>query len=198
MDLKYLIYGFICFITLGCHESTPKSNSISHREFKDEKNDSSLNTSDSSKQDTYPHENYPELNHYFNIGKDVQPERIPYMQISKYLNGAISDTTSTFYKGVFAIDHFRNKYGNFYLVELICTAGGDCGIYYLISFNREGDFKESIKIGEVSAEEDESKLFEYKLFSDTVLTIYQIRYDNNLDKPIDTIKLPVQLKVKVK
>jgi hypothetical protein len=99
----------------------------------------------------------------------------------------IPDTTSSFYTGLYAVFHHKNNYGNFYIIQLKCTAAAYCATYYLLDLI-DAKAAKAIKIATLASDENESEWFEYKLASDTSLPIFQIKYDNELEKAIDTSK----------
>jgi hypothetical protein len=166
-------------------------------------NNSSLDTTvnmrsdQNQKDDTIPSSIYLTLLKYFRKNDELKIDttvKIPFSVLDTLLKSEVSDTSVTFYSGINPIKEVKNRYGDFFIMRLNCTAGGDCTIYYLLSFSRFGKFHSLQKLGDVSSEEDESRYFEYSLASDTALLTYLIRYDNEKDETIDTAKKLVPLK----
>lgn len=86
----------------------------------------------------------------------------------------------------------ENRFGYFFIVKVNCIAGGDCAVYYLLAFDKNGKFIKRKKLGILVAEEDETTYFKYKVISDTSLLTYKIT-DNEEKDQTDTIVKHVRL-----
>jgi len=200
INYTILIYITITFFFFSCREKRIKES------FQNELHDTIKNNSidvDRLKKtsiikinDSIPAAEYNALIGYFKKENNKIDDmiEIPFSIVIDFMKSEISDTSSTFYSGINPVDIFNNKYGRFFLIKLNCTAGGDCAVYYLISFDIRGKFRNSQKVGDITSEENESRYFKYKLNSDTTLLTYQIRHDNEKDKDFDTIKKAIKLK----
>ena len=147
------------------------------------------------KVDTTLKPQYFELNKYFrNDTTDSTLIKVLFFVLYDFIKSEDIDTTSSFYSDVDLIKKMENKDGVFFIVKLNCTAGGDCATFYMIEFNKAGKFERIAKLGDLTSEEDQSKYFDFKMASDTMLVTYQIEYDNNRDTAVDTIVTHIKLK----
>lgn len=86
-----------------------------------------------------------------------------------------------------------NKYGYFFMIKANCIAGGNCAVYYLLAFDKKGEFVKSKKLGKLVAEEDDITVFKYRLTSDTTLVTYEV--DDDLEKDKETTSKEVLVKL---
>ena len=52
-----------------------------------------------------------------------------------------------FNKGIRPLDWIENRYGEFFIVEVHCVAGGDCATYRLVAFDKNGRFVKMEELG---------------------------------------------------
>lgn len=187
--------GLAFLLFLACYCSGNKSKEYANRTVVDTSKKESIDISQES--DTVRSAAYNSMLNYF-LPKDNSvldtTVQIPYSCFDTLLQSEIADTSSGFYSGINPIRRIKNKHGDFFIIRLNCTAGGDCALYYLLAFNAYGKFRSLQKLGSDAGEYSESTYFEYHLQSDTVLLTNQIRYDNEKEVGIDTVRRLVQLR----
>lgn len=99
---------------------------------------------------------------------------IPFELVNLFL---AEKADTPWYNSVQPMDWIENRYGNFFIIQLNCTAGGDCATYRLLVFDQAGRFIRDEKLGSLTADEDETDYFTYEPLSDTTLRGYKMKTD---------------------
>ena len=103
---------------------------------------------------------------------------IPISLLNSYLQEKIDTQLNS---SVNPVDLVQNRYGNFFIIQVNCSAGGYCHIYTLLVFDKTGHFIKSIDLGETEGDEGFSRDFTYTFLSDTTLEVSQVNTDNDTD-----------------
>ena len=98
------------------------------------------------------------------------------------------------YNSIQPMDWIENRYGNFFIIQLNCTAGGDCATYRLLVFDKAGKFIRDEKLGSLTADEDETDYFTYEPLSDTTLRGYRMKIEGDSGKTTDSTSWVISLK----
>lgn len=124
-------------------------------------------------------------------GKVDSAREIPLTLVHSFLK----DFDSTFYTSVNPITSIANDAGYFYIIKENCTAGGNCAVYLLFTFDKTGKFTRSRKIGRLIVDESDIITFNQKVVGDTVLTAYETDYD--IEKGVVTSTKSKNIKLKL-
>lgn len=76
---------------------------------------------------------------------------------------------------------FKNSRGFYYVVKVGCGAGGYCGNFYLLTFNKDKMLVQTQDIGTEAGDEGFDDRFVYNRISDTVLETYQVKTEGGED-----------------
>lgn len=77
------------------------------------------------------------------------------------------------------MDWFENRYGNFFIIQADCGAGGACASYYLLVFDKTGRFIKEEMLGRLAVDDDFGIYFDYKQLSDTTLRAHSSNEDKD-------------------
>lgn len=138
---------------------------------------------------------YVEFRDKFKKGRNGRPDldaTIPFALMNSFL---VEKMDTLFNNGIRPLDWIENRYGEFFIIEVHCVAGGDCATYRLVAFDKNGRFVKMEELGLLAAEEDETEDFDYKILSDTTLRAYKTNYDEEKGKAIDSTSWIVKLKL---
>jgi hypothetical protein len=99
-------------------------------------------------------------------GRVDPDDSIPFSLVNSFLSEKLD---TLFNNSIQPMDYIQNRYGNFFIIQVNCVAGGDCATYHLIVFDKAGKFVKTSELGSLSADEDETVYFTYEQLSDTTL-----------------------------
>ena len=114
---------------------------------------------------------------------------IPFSLVNSFLSKKID---TQFNNAIKPMEYIENRYGNFFIIEVKCVAGGDCAIYQLMVFDNAGKFVRIEKLGQLAADEDETVYFTYDQLSDTTLRGWRMVTDGS--KTSDSTSWIISLK----
>jgi len=77
------------------------------------------------------------------------------------------------------IDMTQNRYGAFFILQLNCSAGGQCEEFYLLGFNTGGHPVPPESIGGLMADADFLQTFDYRIAGDTTIVVNTKNYDGD-------------------
>jgi hypothetical protein len=96
------------------------------------------------------------------------------------INSFLTDTIDRqFNNSVNPMEWVDNRYGDFFMIRVRCTSGGECATYQLLAFDKSGRFVKSKELGQLAAEENSATYFSYKILSDTMLKVTSTNYEND-------------------
>lgn len=90
------------------------------------------------------------------------------------------DLDTAYPKSFTPIQLIDNKSGYFFILRENCVSGGDCAVYWLLLFKRNGQIVRHQELGDLTAEADEVTRFSYKVIGDTSLVTKEV--DNQIEK----------------
>jgi hypothetical protein len=122
-------------------------------------------------------------------GRVDPDDSIPFSLVNSFLPEKLD---TVFYNSIQPMDSIQNGYGNFFIIQVNCVAGGDCATYHLLVFDKAGKFVKTSKLGSLSADEDETVYFTYEQLSDTTLRGW--RMVTNGSKASDSTSWIISLK----
>jgi hypothetical protein len=122
-------------------------------------------------------------------GRVDPDDSIPFSLVNSFLSKKFD---TLFNNSIQPMDSIQNRYGNFFIIQVNCVAGGDCATYHLMVFDKAGKFVTISKLGQLSAEEDETVYFTYEQLSDTTLRGWRMVTDGS--KTSDSTSWIISLK----
>jgi hypothetical protein len=131
-------------------------------------------------------------------GRMDSTREIPLQLIKQFMD---ADFDTSFNRSANPRLRVANRYGYFFVIKVNCITGGDCASYHLLSFDKDGKFISTARLGLMTAEEDNRFDFTYKLTSDTTLITDEIEKDLKKDretKSPEKVTRPAEISILVK
>lgn len=79
------------------------------------------------------------------------------------------------------IAFYKNSFGFYFIVEVGCGAGGYCGNFYLLTFDKDKVLVQTQDIGTEAGDEGFDNQFVYRRISATALETYQVKTEGGED-----------------
>lgn len=128
--------------------------------------------------------NFVKLKSFFDRNsKDSLKDKpqIPFALINSFYK-AEDSINQEYHNSITPTDFFENKYGQFFIIEIACGAGGYCSTFDLLVFSREGRFIGREFLGQNAGDLGFSEDFSYKIISDTTLLIGGVTHERDTDE----------------
>lgn len=104
------------------------------------------------------------------------------------------DPSNEFFINVKPRLYFKNSYGYFFLLQVDCSAGGACSIFYIVAFNVEMTKKRVLEVGKEEGDYEGLTKFEFNLNSDSTIFFAREAVYKDPDRPaIDSMVNSVRL-----